>query len=209
MKRVGNRAEADRAQDASEPESQVDEPTSSSIRSPASRATCASRPKSTAASVTQRVVVGHDVPRHRDHPAGTRSARRLGLRPAHLRRLHHGARDRLGARGRERARLELPPNAQLLRNLIMAAQCVQDHIVHFYHLHALDWVDVVSALSADPAKTSALAEVDLGLAAVERRSTSPAVRDRHQERSSSAASSGRSPTATGATRRTGCRPKRT
>src|SRR5512134_3266587 len=51
-----------------------------------------------------------------------------------------------------------PPNARLLRNLIMAAQCVQDHVVHFYHLHALDWVDIVSALSADPRKTSALAE---------------------------------------------------
>lgn len=51
-----------------------------------------------------------------------------------------------------------PPNARLLRNLIIAAQCVQDHVVHFYHLHALDWVDIVSALSADPAKTSALAQ---------------------------------------------------
>src|SRR5574339_354225 len=51
-----------------------------------------------------------------------------------------------------------PPNARVLRNLIIAAQCVQDHVVHFYHLHALDWVDVVSALSADPGKTSSLAE---------------------------------------------------
>ncbi len=51
-----------------------------------------------------------------------------------------------------------PPNAKLLRNLIIASQCVQDHVIHFYHLHALDWVDIVSALSADPAKTSALAE---------------------------------------------------
>jgi hydrogenase large subunit len=51
-----------------------------------------------------------------------------------------------------------PPNARLLRNLIIAAQCVQDHVVHFYHLHALDWVDIVSALSADPAKTSSLAQ---------------------------------------------------
>lgn len=51
-----------------------------------------------------------------------------------------------------------PPNARLLRNLIIAAQCVQDHVVHFYHLHALDWVDMVSALSADPAKTSSLAQ---------------------------------------------------
>jgi Ni,Fe-hydrogenase I large subunit len=40
----------------------------------------------------------------------------------------------------------------------MAAQTVQDHVVHFYHLHALDWVDIVSALDADPAKTSALAQ---------------------------------------------------
>ena len=51
-----------------------------------------------------------------------------------------------------------PPNARLLRNLIIGAQAVQDHVVHFYHLHALDWVDVVSALSANPAKTSSLAE---------------------------------------------------
>jgi Ni,Fe-hydrogenase I large subunit len=51
-----------------------------------------------------------------------------------------------------------PPNARLLRNLIIAMQAVQDHVIHFYHLHALDWVDVVSALSADPAKTSSLAE---------------------------------------------------
>jgi len=41
---------------------------------------------------------------------------------------------------------------------MFAAQYMQDHVVHFYHLHALDWVDVVSALSADPAATSALAQ---------------------------------------------------
>ena len=51
-----------------------------------------------------------------------------------------------------------PPNARLLRNLIIASQCVQDHVIHFYHLHALDWVDIVSALSADPAETSKLAQ---------------------------------------------------
>jgi len=55
-------------------------------------------------------------------------------------------------------KLEIPLNAQLIRNIIMAAHGLHDHIVHFYHLSALDWVDVVSALSADPAKTSALAE---------------------------------------------------
>jgi hydrogenase large subunit len=51
-----------------------------------------------------------------------------------------------------------PPNARLLRNLVMASQCVQDHVIHFYHLQALDWVDIVSALKADPAKTAALAQ---------------------------------------------------
>ncbi len=51
-----------------------------------------------------------------------------------------------------------PPNARLLRNIIMASQMVQDHVVHFYHLHALDWVDIVSALSADPAETALLAQ---------------------------------------------------
>jgi [NiFe] hydrogenase large subunit len=38
------------------------------------------------------------------------------------------------------------------------AQYQHDHIVHFYHLHALDWVDVVSALKADPKKTAVLAD---------------------------------------------------
>ncbi|WP_429885991.1 nickel-dependent hydrogenase large subunit [Geoalkalibacter halelectricus] len=55
-------------------------------------------------------------------------------------------------------KIEIPDNARLIRNLIMAAQNVQDHIIHFYHLHALDWVDIVSALSADPAATSKLAQ---------------------------------------------------
>jgi len=53
---------------------------------------------------------------------------------------------------------EPPPNARLLRNLIIASQVVQDHVIHFYHLHALDWVDIVSALSADPAQTASLAQ---------------------------------------------------
>lgn len=55
-------------------------------------------------------------------------------------------------------KLEIPLNAQLIRNIIVAAHAMHDHIVHFYHLAALDWVDVVSALKADPAKTAALAE---------------------------------------------------
>jgi hydrogenase large subunit len=52
----------------------------------------------------------------------------------------------------------IPANAQLIRNLMIATQFVHDHVMHFYHLHALDWVDVVSALKADPKATSALAQ---------------------------------------------------
>ncbi|MEJ2309607.1 MAG: nickel-dependent hydrogenase large subunit [Gammaproteobacteria bacterium] len=54
---------------------------------------------------------------------------------------------------------KVPPNAQLIRNLMIAAQYVHDHVMHFYHLHALDWVDVVSALDADPKATSELAQI--------------------------------------------------
>ncbi|PWB43688.1 MAG: hydrogenase 2 large subunit [Rhodocyclales bacterium] len=54
--------------------------------------------------------------------------------------------------------MEVPLNAQYIRNLIILAHAVHDHIVHFYHLSALDWVDVVSALKADPDATSRLAE---------------------------------------------------
>jgi hydrogenase large subunit len=53
---------------------------------------------------------------------------------------------------------QIPANAQLIRNLMIGAQYVHDHVMHFYHLHALDWVDVVSALSADPKATSELAQ---------------------------------------------------
>ncbi|MET0107882.1 MAG: nickel-dependent hydrogenase large subunit [Candidatus Thiodiazotropha sp.] len=54
--------------------------------------------------------------------------------------------------------LEVPVNAQLVRNIIQTAHAIQDHIVHFYHLSAVDWVDVVSALDADPVATAKLAE---------------------------------------------------
>ena len=53
---------------------------------------------------------------------------------------------------------KVPPNAELIRNLMIGAQYIHDHVMHFYHLHALDWVDVVSALKADPAATAALAQ---------------------------------------------------
>jgi hydrogenase large subunit len=54
--------------------------------------------------------------------------------------------------------IKIPENANSIRNIMQLALQVHDHIVHFYHLHALDWVDVVSALSADPKATSALAQ---------------------------------------------------
>ena len=54
--------------------------------------------------------------------------------------------------------IKIPDNANLIRNLMQATLWAHDHLVHFYHLHALDWVDVVSALSADPKKTSELAQ---------------------------------------------------
>jgi hydrogenase large subunit len=53
---------------------------------------------------------------------------------------------------------KIPQNAELIRNLMIGAQYIHDHVMHFYHLHALDWVDVVSALSADPVKTAELAQ---------------------------------------------------
>ena len=54
--------------------------------------------------------------------------------------------------------IKIPKQANVIRNLMHATLFAQDHLVHFYHLHALDWVDVVSALSADPKKTSELAQ---------------------------------------------------
>jgi hydrogenase large subunit len=54
--------------------------------------------------------------------------------------------------------LEVPPNAQYIRNLILIAHALHDHIVHFYQLSALDWVDVLQIPKADPAAASKLAE---------------------------------------------------
>ncbi len=54
--------------------------------------------------------------------------------------------------------IEVPNNARILRNLIAGSQHVHDHVIHFYHLHALDWVDIVSALDADSIATSDLAQ---------------------------------------------------
>jgi [NiFe] hydrogenase large subunit len=52
----------------------------------------------------------------------------------------------------------VPDNARIVRNLCLGSQYLHDHIVHFFHLHGLDWVDITSALSADPAATETLAK---------------------------------------------------
>ncbi len=54
--------------------------------------------------------------------------------------------------------MEIPLNAQYIRNLLITAHSLADHIVHFYQLSALDWVDVVSALKGDPAKAASIGE---------------------------------------------------
>src|SRR5512143_2460108 len=58
--------------------------------------------------------------------------------------------------------LEIPLNAQLIRNLLISAHALHDHVVHFYHLSALDWVDVTKVLEASPEKAAAFAD-SLGL----------------------------------------------
>jgi len=54
--------------------------------------------------------------------------------------------------------IQIPENANSIRNIMQLTLQAHDHLVHFYHLHALDWVDVVSALKADPKATSELAQ---------------------------------------------------
>lgn len=54
--------------------------------------------------------------------------------------------------------INIPQNAEMVRNIMMGVLYMHDHVVHFYHLHAFDWVDVVSALSADPQETSRIAQ---------------------------------------------------
>lgn len=52
--------------------------------------------------------------------------------------------------------IQIPPNAHLIREMMAKTLQVHDHVVHFYHLHALDWVNPVNALKADPKATSML-----------------------------------------------------
>ena len=52
--------------------------------------------------------------------------------------------------------IEIPENANSIRNIMQLCLQVHDHLVHFYHLHALDWVNPIKALKADPRATSEL-----------------------------------------------------
>jgi hydrogenase large subunit len=54
--------------------------------------------------------------------------------------------------------IDVPENAELIRDLMAGSQLLQDHVIHFYHLQALDWVNPISALSADPEKAAAAAQ---------------------------------------------------
>ena len=90
---------------------------------------------------------------------GPRPAGCVAVYTAILRRVHHGARDGQRARGRRRSETaKCHSNAQYIRNLILIHHALHDHIVHFYHLSALDWVDVMQIPKADPAATAKLAQ---------------------------------------------------
>jgi hydrogenase large subunit len=54
--------------------------------------------------------------------------------------------------------MEIPLNAQYIRNMVIAAHGIHDHLVHFYHLSALDWVDIVSSLKASPKAAAKIAQ---------------------------------------------------
>jgi hydrogenase large subunit len=55
-------------------------------------------------------------------------------------------------------KLEIPPNAQFIRNLMLIGHALHDHVVHFYHLSALDWVDIMTISKADPARAASTAQ---------------------------------------------------
>ena len=77
--------------------------------------------------------------------------------------------------------ITVPDNARLMRNLIEGAQFIQDHVIHFYHLHAPDWVDVRQRpVWRIPPTTSEPGAIDLGLAQFQPRATLPGVRERLQ-----------------------------
>ena len=102
-------------------------------------------------------------------------------------------------------KIKIPDNANIIRNLMHSTLYAHDHLVHFYHLHALDWVDVVAALEADPrAPRTGFARAAPTRPPAPRRSQRPSSAC---TRSCRAGGSACSPTATGVTRSTSCRPR--
>lgn len=100
--------------------------------------------------------------------------------------------------------IAVPPTAELIRNIMMATLYVQDHVVHFYHLHALDWVDIVNALKADPKRQRSWPNhFQSGIRT--RRPISR--RSRTRSSNSPPAASASSPMVTGVIPPTNCRPK--
>jgi hydrogenase large subunit len=98
--------------------------------------------------------------------------------------------------------ITVPPTAELIRNIMMTTQYVQDHVIHFYHLHALDWVDIVNALKADPKKAAELAQ---SFSKWDKNTPPISPRCRTRSRPSPPAAWASSPTAIGAIRPTSCR----
>ena len=106
----------------------------------------------------QRRLHRHQVARHRSDPQRTGPARRMGV-TERICGVCTGTHALTSVRAVENAlSIKIPENANSIRNIMQLTLQVHDHLVHFYHLHALDWVDVVSALSADPKATSVLAQ---------------------------------------------------
>ena len=104
---------------------------------------------------------------------------------------------------------KLADNGRIIRTLLHGSQYLHDHLVHFYHLHALDWVDIVSALKADPKKTAGLGRQDIPQRSRRRRKRFQRGARPAQKIRGTAANSDLLPTATGATRLTSFRRKPT
>lgn len=69
-------------------------------------------------------------------------------------RMYHSTRDYQRTCVEDAIGAKVPVNAQYIRNMILAAHSIHDHIVHFYQLSAMDWVDITAALEADPEKAA-------------------------------------------------------
>ena len=102
--------------------------------------------------------------------------------------------------------ISVPPTAELIRNIMLTTQYVQDHVIHFYHLHALDWVDIVNALKADPKKAAELAQ---SFSKWDKNTTRISPKSRTRSRPLPPAAWASSPTAIGVIRPTSCRRKPT